>query len=156
MVDGLAANSYKEKLDAICKALGRSSLYTADYDLSLKGVTFANDDGTSRQQILANLAEYVRSHPGEPVSLDVVPYTFTPEIGDPEPAMRVEWEGKTLGNLAKGVAIECAETLVRPVYSADLCDITGGFEGGSYGCKIRLHIEAEERKARTVEPERAE
>lgn len=135
---------YVNKINYLCELLGHPRPVSEEHDLKLVGVTFPNDDGTSRQENIAEIEKYLDSHPGEPVVLDVEKYTFVPEIGDPEPAIRVLWEGKCIGNLAKGVAKDIDVRYINPQFKAYLVSITGGSEGMSRGCKIHLEIIAPE------------
>lgn len=132
--------TYKAKIHYLCDLFDHAAPVIASYDVSLKGVTFPNDDGSSRQENLKELQEYAKTHPGEKISLKVEPYTFVPEIGDPEPAVRVLWGDKCIGNLAKDVARDIHEKYENPQLTGTLLEVSGGGNNMNFGCKMTFGI----------------
>lgn len=136
-------NQYQEKVKHLCTALGRELPAEATYIIKLKAVTFNNDDGVSRQDVIKKMQAMRISHPMQPIRLVAIPYVFTPEVGNPEPAVRIEWEGQCIGNVGKDVVAEVDSKFNHPQYTADLVDITGGNDV-AFGCKIKLGVIAPE------------
>lgn len=133
---------YDDKLTYICGLLGHPEPAIATFDIKLKGVTFLNDDGSSRQDALKDLSDYITTHPQEKVVLNAIPYTYTPDIGDPEPAVKILWNDKIIGNLPKDVAKDLTERYTNAVLTATLDKINGGKDGMSFGCNIKLKVKA--------------
>lgn len=137
---------YNEKIRELCAYLGHSEPVLATFDIKLKGVTFPNADGSSRQENLKALDNYVKAHAGEVVSLTAERYIYTPPIGAPEPACRIIWNGREIGNLPADVAKDLHERYENANTSAVLDKIIGGGEGMSYGCNIKLSVGASKDK----------
>lgn len=78
------------------------------------GVTFDNDDGESRQDILS------RMDGSEEITVEK--YTY-----NGEPAAYVKWDGKILGNLSAKLAKDLAERYPKAHYEAEILEITGGY-----------------------------
>ena len=149
-----ADKNYVNKVNYLCELLGHPAPVSEEYDLKLAGVTFPNDDGTSRQENIAEMEKYLADHPEEPIILSAEKYTYVPEIGDPEPAIRISWNGKCIGNLAKGVARDIDARYINPQFKAHLVSITGGNDGMNRGCKIHFGIIAPEYVKTEEEKER--
>lgn len=92
----------------------------------LTGVTFDNEDGENRQDILS------RMDGSEAITVEK--YTY-----NGEPAAYVKWGGKVLGNLSAELAKDLYNKYPKAVYEAQILDITGG-GGNNYGCNIELDI----------------
>lgn len=90
------------------------------------GVSFPNDDGSSRQAILSNCRR------GDYILLKT--YSFRGRI-----AYAVHTEHGQIGNLPADLA-ECLETEYDDdfIASGEIYSITGGAGGLYYGCKIHL------------------
>jgi hypothetical protein len=131
---------YEEKIAFLCEILNHPQPTVATYNLKLKGVTFPNEDGSSRQENLKELQAYQESHPEEEIKLTAESYTYQPKIGAPEPAIKISWNGKCIGNVAKDVAAEVEERYTHPQCFAILDRLTGGKENMSYGCNIKFSI----------------
>lgn len=131
---------YQNKIKFLCQYLNHPNPIIASYQLKLKGVTFPNDDGSSRQQNLAMLHAYMEEKTNEKVVLSVEPYTYMPEIGAPEPAIKVAWNGKVVGNIAKDVVSEILEKYNNPQFSAVVEKVSGGQDGMSWGCTVKFDI----------------
>lgn len=136
-------NQYQEKVKHLCTLLGRDLPAEAVYQVKLKGVTFTNDDGISRQEVIKKLQEMRTLHPERPVRLNAISYVYTPEVGNPEPALRIEWDGQCIGNVGKDVIAEIDAKFNHPQYTADLITINGG-EDVAFGCQIKLGVIAPE------------
>lgn len=136
-------NQYKEKLLFLCDLLQHPHPVIQSYELKLKGVTFPNEDGSSRQENLNLLRIYAEQNPTEEIVLTAENYTYTPEIGNPEPAIKIAWNGKVIGNVARDVATEIVERFKNPQFTSTLKSVTGGGEVTS-GCIIHLNVLATE------------
>ena len=91
------------------------------------GVTFRNDDGTSRQTVLSHC------HPHDEIYLEYFEYN-----GDP--AYKVLTEHGQIGNLSASLASEL-DAYGDDIYvSGTISEVTGGYQGMSFGCNIVLDI----------------
>lgn len=133
---------YHEKIAFLCDYLEHPQPVIASYELKLKGVTFPNDDGTSRQENLAELKRYIKENSLATVVLTAESYEYVPEVGAPEPAIKISWDGKCIGNIAKDVAAEINEKFVNPQFTAMLKNLSGGENNMSIGCTIQFSIVA--------------
>lgn len=92
------------------------------------GVSYDNDDGSSRQEILSRCLR------GEPVGLHS--YTF-----NGQPALAVISEHGQIGHLRQDLAADIDNKYGdNIIFSATINDITGGDNGLHYGCFINLSI----------------
>ncbi len=92
----------------------------------LAGVTFDNEDGENRQDILSQM--------DGSEDITVEKYTY-----NGEPAAYVKCGGKVLGNLSAELAKDLFRKYPNATYEAQILDITGG-GGNTYGCNIELDI----------------
>ena len=90
------------------------------------GVTFRNDDGTSRQEILES---YCFS--GQHVDLQEFTYKG-------KPAFAVFADGDQIGNIPAETAQALHDMPDDWVIDAEIDEVTGGGEGMKYGCNLRL------------------
>ena len=90
------------------------------------GVTFDNEDGVNRQDIVRGMAA------GDEITIE--PYTFKGE-----PAAYVRWRGKIAGNLSAELAAEISQKYSKARIKGTVLEITGGDEL-TYGCNIELKI----------------
>lgn len=103
------------------------------------GVSYPNDDGTSRQEILSHCLT------GEPVGLHW--YAFRGA-----PACAVISDYGQIGHLKAELAAELHEAYIQNeddtdiIFSSAISDITGGQNGLSYGCNITMSIYASKPK----------
>ena len=99
-----------------------------DFHTKVVGVTFNNDDGTSRQNIIKNCKA------GEDIIFKPVP---TKEYPD---AIGVfNKKGQQLGHLSQGVAAEIKNKYGYNLMSVTISNITGGGDL-SYGCNLHIVI----------------
>lgn len=143
--------AYKEKVEFLCQKLGHPQPIIASYTLKLKGVTFPNEDGSSRQENLTALREYAESNSNKEIPLTASSYIYVPEIGTPEPAISVAWEGRVIGNIAKDAAAEITEMYTNPQFTASLSKVSGGNDGLNLGCVITLNVIAPEYAPKATE-----
>ena len=88
------------------------------------GVTFKNEDGTDRQELLSCVS------PGD--MLDLEPYEY-----NGAPAMKVMHAVGCIGNLKAELAADlCKNEYIT--YTAEVLEVTGGEDGKSYGCNIEI------------------
>lgn len=133
--------NYQENLLFAFEQTGHGKPVIKAVPVKLKGVTFDSKDGVPRQKLLEELKNFLEANPKETVNLEVEHYIYTPEIGDPEPAIRVLWEGKDIGNLGKDVVKELETKYQSPSCTIALNELTGGGKV-SYGCEATLTIYA--------------
>lgn len=92
------------------------------------GVSFQNDDGTDRQEILSGLSV------GEGMLLKYFEY-------ENEPAYAVtDAVGNRIGSLSKELAADIYRKYKDCYFSVVISDITGGDDGRKYGCIIDIDI----------------
>lgn len=92
------------------------------------GVSFQNDDGTDRQEILSGLSV------GEGMLLKYFEY-------ENEPAYAVtDAVGNRIGSLSKELASDIYRKYKDCYFSVMISDITGGDDGRKYGCIIDIDI----------------
>ena len=96
------------------------------------GVTFDNEDGENRQDILS------RMDGSEEITVEK--YTY-----NGEPAAYVKWGNKILGNLSAELAKDLARKYPKARYAAEILDISGGVSQ-TRGCNIELDVIIEEDK----------
>lgn len=141
-IDALARISVtenaKKNLGVLCKGFGLKATPIKSMELNIKGVTFANEDGSSRQEYLKELDEYIKTTGNRPV-LTIEPYTYYPELRTPEAAARIYWGQKCLGNLPRDIAIQVHEEYTDKLMTASVINVVGGNDV-SYGLKITFDI----------------
>lgn len=98
----------------------------------LVGVTYNNEDGENRQDILSNMT-------GDE-EVEVEKYIF-----NGEPAAYVKCGNKVLGNLAAELAKDLAEKYPDARYTAEILEISGGGVH-TFGCNVELDVIVEERQ----------
>lgn len=103
----------------------------------LVGVTFDNEDGQNRQEILAGMTG------AEEVTVEQ--YTY-----EGQPAACVKWNNNVLGNLSADLAKDLKAKYPNARYTAEILEITGGGNGCSYGCNIELTITEEHKEKQQV------
>lgn len=138
-------NDYAEKIGFLCRHFNRDAPIRQTFQVKLKGVTFANEDGSSRQDYLRELKSILDINPEADIKLRAESYTYVPETGSPEPAIRILWEDKCIGNIPKDMAADLLEKFNNPQYTADFVCLTG-YQSDSYsiGCQIHLNVIASE------------
>ena len=95
------------------------------------GVTFNNEDGENRQDILSRMSG------SEDITVEK--YTY-----NGEPAAYVKWGDKVIGNLSAELARDLARKYPKARYTAEILEISGGVH--TFGCNIELNIIVEERR----------
>lgn len=99
-----------------------------DFNSKVVGVTFGNDDGTSRQEIIKSC------NPGDDLILKPVPTTEYPD------AIGVFTKsGKQLGHINAELAAELKSDYPNNPMSVTVNNITGGGDK-TYGCNIHIII----------------
>lgn len=92
------------------------------------GVSYQNNDGTNRQEILSGLSV------GETMLLDYFEY-------ENEPAYAVtDALGNQIGNLPKDLSADIYQKYRDCYFSVQIDNITGGVDGLKYGCIISIDI----------------
>lgn len=99
-----------------------------DFNSKVVGVSFGNDDGTSRQEIIKTCK------PGDDLILKPVPTTEYPD------AIGVfTKQGKQLGHINAELAAELKNDYPNNLMSVTVNNITGGGDK-TYGCNIHIVI----------------
>lgn len=98
------------------------------------GVTFENEDGENRQDILGRMS-------GDE-EIEIEKYTYKGK-----PAAYVKWGNKILGNLSAELAEDLARKYPNARYTAEILEISGGGVQ-TFGCNIEIDI-VEEAKENT-------
>lgn len=91
------------------------------------GVTFDNEDGENRQDILASMT-------GDE-EIEIEKYTY-----NGKPAAYVKWGDRIIGNLSAKLAEDLERKYPNAVYSAEILEISGGGGERSFGCNIEIDI----------------
>lgn len=89
------------------------------------GVTFNNEDGENRQDILSRMSG------SEDITVEK--YTY-----NGEPAAYVKWGDKVIGNLSAELAGDLARKYPKARYTAEILEISGGVQ--TFGCNIELDV----------------
>lgn len=90
------------------------------------GVTFNNEDGENRQDILSRMSG------SEDITVEK--YTY-----NGEPAAYVKWGDKVIGNLSAELAGDLARKYPKARYTAEILEISGGGVQ-MFGCNIELDV----------------
>ncbi|WP_419078419.1 hypothetical protein [Phascolarctobacterium faecium] len=96
------------------------------------GVTFDNEDGENRQDILSTMT-------GDE-EITVEKYTY-----NGEPAAYIKWGSKILGNLSAELAADLYRKYPNATYEAQILEITSG-GAHTFGCNIELDVVVKEEK----------
>lgn len=102
------------------------------------GVTYCNDDGESRQDILSRMTG------DEEIQIEKTVYNG-------EPAAYVKWGDKVLGYLSAELSKDLANRYPNARYEAKLLEISGGGVH-TFGCNIELDIIVDEQRGSAQEP----
>lgn len=137
MISPIGSKEYEAHLAHVCNVLQHNEIAVASYKQSIKGTTFDNEDGTNRQSILKEIEELVSQ--GKTVFLTAEQFSYKPEIGNEEPAIKVLWNGKIIGYIAKDVVFDVLNRFENPKFKIELKEITGG-EKVKYGCNVDLKV----------------
>lgn len=130
---------YEERFKHLCvDVFGREDVSLGKYEQPLKGVTFENPDGVSRQSILKEMDEKIKA--GETLNILASIEEYIPELGKPEPSVRITWNSKTIGFLPKESAKQISEMSNRPIrLQTKLEKITGGGDV-LYGVTVEVDV----------------
>lgn len=112
------------------------------FHTKIRGVTFTNNDGASRQQIIRRWcrsgdALYLSRDPKNPVDRNAIQVRRILRSDDPNnPRL-----GEQLGYLSRELAEELAPMMdnQRLVLMAQITDVTGGNDGESFGVNIQVN-----------------
>lgn len=114
----------QKDLDRFCRTHRRMETICT----KVVGVTYPNHEHVSRQALLPCC------HSGDPVS--IVPYRY-----QGEPAYFVVADCGEIGNLNKSLAAKLYTKYGdEAIFMAAIDEITGGYNGLSYGCSIIIHV----------------
>ncbi len=138
LVKVVTTDNGKANIKALCNKFNLDVVPVKTEVLRIKGCTFNNEDGTSRQGNIRELETYINAN-GIAPALRVENFTYKPEIGEEEPAARIIWGDKELGVLPRDVAIELHNSYADKIITAKANKILGG-GNVSYGVEITLDI----------------
>ena len=141
----------KEKAISPTKAVPEKTAMPAEpkYEhihIKVAGVTFANEDGTNRQQLLRKI-KYGKAPFEDNDNLDVAlkAQTFTTPDGIEEPAVGVYVYEYQIGFVPKDLIKDVLYALDQPTATITAIDISGGgtHDGTKYpyGCKVVIRYE---------------
>lgn len=102
-----------------------SHIIIASYDTKVRGVTFDNADGSSRQRIIS------RCNSGDEIALQYFEYKG-------EPAYAVLTRHGQIGNLSADQARIINQDYDGCIVEGTINKITGGYDGLDFGCNIHL------------------
>lgn len=122
-----------EEKKTVTPAVASGSRIAETIRTKLVGVTFENEDGENRQDILSGMSGNEE--------IEVEKYTY-----NGEPAAYVKWGNKVLGNLSAELAKDLARKYPNARYTAEILEISGGGVQ-TFGCNIELDVIIEERKS---------
>ena len=128
----------KAGLSRLYKAFDMTNTPVLITSLKLTGVTFEGIDGGNRQNNISCLKEYMQNAKESP-SLTLEKFTYTPDLGEPEPAVRVLWGTRDLGFLPKDAALDIHEKYADMILNASVKNVLGG-DQVKYGLEINLEI----------------
>lgn len=138
LANRLVSAKGKENLKAICLFYNMEITPIKSLDIKIKGVTFKNDDGSSRQDYLKELNDKIKNN--VTISgLTLEPFTYKPEIGKEEPAVKVLWGDKQLGFLPKDVVFDLNNTYKDKLITARIKNISGG-DKVPFGLEIIMDV----------------
>lgn len=124
----------EDKIARLSDTLGIQPPITETHEIKLKGVTYANEDGSSKQEYLKELSNATNKE------ISIVPYIFhNPKNNQDEPAAKVMWGEKCIGNLPASFMIELDDRFKNVSFSAELDRVVGGNDF-NYGCYIHLTV----------------
>ena len=142
---------FAKNINILCKGFKLEYLPKESYNIKVKGTTFTNEDGTSRQEYLKELLNYINIT-GKKPAIVLEKYTYKPEIGNPEPAIRIKWGERTLGHLPKDITDVLYNDYANDIYTVSINNIVGGGKV-KYGLDIKLNI-SEDLNKKKDEPEK--
>lgn len=122
----------KEKGQQAVASSATSTKVAETIKTKLVGVTFDNEDGENRQNLLAQMVGYEE--------ITVEKYTFKGE-----PAAYVKWGDKILGNLSAELATNLQKKYPDATYEARILEITSGGVH-TFGCNIELDVIVKDEK----------
>ena len=126
---------YEENLRHLCLLTNHKKIVERKEDVRLKGVTYNNEDGKSRQAILAKIRADKES--GKEIKLVPVKHIYTPPLGNPEPAVSIYYENELIGTLPLATAQEIEESYINSQISVELKEIKGS---DLLGCEVTVSI----------------
>ena len=128
---------YEENIKFLCEITGHKEIIEKNFVQRLKGVKANDDNGISRQDYLKEISKMIRE--GKTPDINVVPCIYTPEMGNPEPSIKIMWDDKCIGFMPKEVAKNLSEAYENPQYKASIKNIIGGNDI-AYGCEINFSV----------------
>ena len=126
--------TYAEKVEYLCDILGHTPMNIMTFDIKIKGTTFKNEDGTSRQEYLKALEKTMKEI--GPQTLYAKETTYKPEMGREEPAVKIIWNDKCLGFVDKILIKDLKDKYNNLSFSVS--DVQVNHKDDTYGCSIKF------------------
>lgn len=113
-----------------------------EFHTKVVGVSKKNEDDESIQKLLKDISEYC--YEGKLLSLEH-------ERDNPHDknAIKVYYDFDHIGYISADIAKNLAELVDQQRVEAELCEITGGEDGKSFGCNILIRVVPEGETAQT-------
>lgn len=139
-VEKISLNENIDKINYICDYYHLPHIIKDELTFSLKGTSYKNDDGSSRQEYLKELKKYKDENTNKIIKLGTMPFKF-----QDEPAILYTWNNKGIGCAPKEIAIEIYNKYKNPQFTTYLENLKGGaYDNSLLGCNIKTEIFATE------------
>lgn len=133
------SKAYEDNIAYLQGRFNLSELVCEHQTIRLAGTTHANDDGSSRQDFLAEVAKYK----GE-IELKCKKGKYNnKKLGKLVDSVEISWNDHVLGYVPQGVVDQMFAKYGDPQFKADFIKIVGG-GSVSYGCEVELGVVAKE------------
>lgn len=135
-------DNYINKVNSICDYYNLPHIQTENLQFSLKGTSYPNEDGSSRQDNIKLLNDFIKENPNIKIELDTKPFIFhNPKTNQDESAILYTWNNRGIGCAPREIATEIYENIKSPQFITYLNNIRGGkHENSLYGCGISTNI----------------
>lgn len=135
-----------DKINFICDYYNLPHIIKDEITFSLKGTSFNNTDGSSRQEYLKELKEYKDKNPDNIIELGTKPFKFhNQQTDNDENAILYTWNNKGIGCAPREIAIEIYNKYKNPQFCTYLDNLKGGiYDNSLLGCNIKTDIFATE------------
>lgn len=126
-----------DKLNRYYASIGKGEFVTEEIKSKLVGVSFPNDDGSSRQDYLSNLSKAMESSPQD---ITIEQYLFHNASGQDEPAAKVLWQNKCIGNIPAALMAELVTKYTDPVITGKISSIGKSDNTQYIGASLELTV----------------
>ena len=140
------SDHYMNNLQYLREITGHTEICVKEIHTRIHGTTFLNEDGSNRQEYLQELSKALAEQTN--IKLTAQLYDFIPDGGNPEPAIKIMWNHKCLGNISKDVVANIMKQYDQPYFKVEFEELIGGNSKGNenihWGCKINLKVYAKQ------------